>query len=319
MTIVLDPKTAALAACLSAICVPGSAEQLRIVALGDMPYGEPAEVNPIYEALIEEINAQPPDLVIHIGDTKSGSTPCSDEMLDQQLSYLNGFSAPTIYSPGDNEWTDCHREAAGAFDPLDRLAHIRLTYFADPARSFGSTSIEVTHQADAGYPENTRVMLGDLTVVAAHVVGSNNNFETRDQAASEEFFARDAANIDWLNASFDAAASARALVLAIHADMFGSGFNEADEETWVRHSGFANFGEVLKTRAAAFGKPILLVYGDSHVFKVHRPFPQGAPNLMALEVFGADDMHAVEISVDTATDAVFGFRPVLNPKMGLGG
>lgn len=57
--------------------LPAAAEPVRIVAPGDMPYGEPAEVYPAYEALIGAVNAADPALVIHIGDTKSGGTPCT--------------------------------------------------------------------------------------------------------------------------------------------------------------------------------------------------------------------------------------------------
>lgn len=303
------------AASLMALSLPAAAEPLRIFALGDMPYGEPAEVNPLFEALIAELNRREGDLAIHIGDTKSGGTPCSDEMLAQQHSYLDSFAAPLLYTPGDNEWTDCHRKAAGGFDPLERLDHIRGTYFAEPGMSFGQAPVAVQNQAAEGYPENARLVLNGIVVVTAHVVGSNNNLEARDVKAAEEFFARDAANIAWLNAAFDAAADAPALILAIQADMFEFDFNEFGDETWLRHSGFKAFGEALKTRAAAFGRPVLLVYGDSHIFRVTRPFPQTAPNITALEVFGEADMHAVEIIADPDTPEVFGFRPVYNPAL----
>src|SRR5690606_35598316 len=35
-----------------------------------------------------------------------------------------------VYTPGDNEWTDCHRSRAGGFDPLERLAALRSLFFA---------------------------------------------------------------------------------------------------------------------------------------------------------------------------------------------
>jgi hypothetical protein len=60
---------------------------------------------------------------------------------------------------------------------------------------------------------------------------------------------------------------------------------------------------------------VLLAFGDSHVFRVLRPFPETAPNVTALEVFGEADMHAVEVSVDTEDAAVFGYRPLLNPAL----
>lgn len=308
--------TLAFACTLTAL--PAAAETTRIVALGDMPYGEPAEVYPAFEALIGAVNAADPALVIHIGDTKSGSTPCSDAMLAEQRDYLNSFAAPVIYTPGDNEWTDCHREAAGGFDPLDRLARIRETYFADPAQSMGAEPVAVESQAEAGYPENTRLRIGGLLVVAVHVVGSNNNFEIRDPTAADEFFARNAAGLDWLDASFAAGGDAAAAIVAIHADMFEGGY-DAGDESWARHSGFADFGPALQQAAAGFGKPVLLIYGDSHVFKVDRPFPETAPALTALEVFGAEDMHAVEITADTGTPSVFAIRPLMNPALAPGG
>ncbi|ARE39938.1 putative transmembrane protein [Rhodovulum sp. P5] len=124
----------------TAICAAGTAamsEQFNFVLLGDVPYGKPETVFPPFEALIDQINATNPDLVVHIGDTKSGSTLCDNAMLDAQLGYLNSFTAPTLYSPGDNEWTDCHRPKAGGFDPLERLDYIRTTYYTEPGKSFG--------------------------------------------------------------------------------------------------------------------------------------------------------------------------------------
>ena len=184
------------------------AEPFTVVAYGDVPYGEPAEVYPPFEVLIETINGVDPRLAIHVGDTKSGSTPCSDEMLAEQLAYLGDVAAPVLYTPGGNEWTDCHREAAGGFDPLERLARIRETYFAEPGTSFGAEPMEVESQGGET-PENVRARVGDVLFVTAHVVGSNNNFQTRDVPAGEEFMARDAASTAWLDESFEGARSRR--------------------------------------------------------------------------------------------------------------
>jgi hypothetical protein len=41
--------------------------------------------------------------------------------------------------------------------------------------------------------------------------------------------------------------------------------------------------------------------------------------LTALEVFGDEDMHAVEVTVNTDTPSVFGFQPLLNPALTPGG
>ncbi len=305
----------ALPLALIAAATAASAEPFRFVALGDMPYGPPEEVYAPFETLLDTINARAPALVIHVGDTKSGGTPCSDQMLDDQLAYMNTLAAPVLYTPGDNEWTDCHRANAGGFDPLDRLDYIRRTYFADPSQSLGQATIAVESQAAAGYPENARMVFNDIMFVTAHVVGSNNNFEVRDPAAVEEFFARDAANVAWLRESFAAAGDAPALVLAIHANMFEFDWNEFGRANWLRHSGFQTFGTALKEEAAAFGKPVLLIYGDSHIFRQSRPFQAEAPNLMALEVPGAADMHAVEIGVDPDMPGIFSIAFLRNPAL----
>jgi len=210
-------KTLICAALLTSTIATAQAAEFKFVALGDKPYGKAEEVNPLYETLIETINARAPKLVLHVGDIKSGSTLCDDEMLDTQLGYLNSFESAVLYAPGDNEWTDCHREKAGGFDPLERLAYIRKTYFADPSMSLGKKPIAVQSQAIA----------------------------------------------------------------------------------------------------VEFDKPVLLVYGDSHIFRVTRPFPKTAPNITGLEVFGSADMHAVEVSVDTNDPAVFGFKSVYNPALPL--
>ena len=59
-----------------------------------------------------------------MGDTKAGSTSCSDESLRAHAAH---FERAVVYSVGDNEWTDCHRASNGSFDPPDRLALIRGT------------------------------------------------------------------------------------------------------------------------------------------------------------------------------------------------
>jgi hypothetical protein len=298
-----------------------NAEPFTFIALGDNPYGEPAAVNPPFEVLIDTINARKPAFSVHVGDFKSGSTPCDEAMMTSQLGYMNSFASALIYTPGDNEWTDCHREKAGKFDPLERLAYLRANFFGTAGKSLGAAPIDVEQQsvvmADkfATFVENRRFIKDEVMVMTAHVVGSNNNFEVRDPAAVAEFFERDAANVAWLENTFDAAIAGKtkAVVVAFQADMFEFDFNEFGDETFLRHSGFINFADALVKKSGEFGKPVLIVYGDSHHFRVTRPFPTTAGNIMALEVYGETDMNAVEVRVDANDPAVFSFTPVINP------
>ncbi len=310
--------SALVIACL-ALSTGATAAEFTFVALGDMPYGPREQAYPAFKALIAEINRRAPVFTIHIGDIKSGLDPCSDELLLEQLDFMNSFASALVYTPGDNEWTDCHRLLAGAYDPLDRLRFIRAHYFSK-AESLGGQPIRLERQADVmsgfePFVENSRFIWGDVWFVTAHVVGSNNNFEAVEGSdATEEFLARDKANRTWLVDSFDKAEDAEALVVAIHADMFGDGF-DPQQETFAPNSGYKRFAETLITKARSFGKPVLLLFGDSHVFRVFQPFPRSAGNLTAVEVYGAEHMHAVEIAVDPATVPMFTFAPLLNPAL----
>ncbi|HSQ81875.1 MAG TPA: hypothetical protein VLU54_12215 [Casimicrobiaceae bacterium] len=77
--------------------------------------------------LIGSINADPKlRLVMHVGDIHSGGMPCTDAGLDplpataapswnQGILDLSAqFRDPLVYTPGDNEWTDCHKKKEGA-------------------------------------------------------------------------------------------------------------------------------------------------------------------------------------------------------------
>lgn len=292
----------------------GSSENiLKVIALGDMPYGDPAIVYPPYEDLIGAINKRNPDLVIHVGDTKGGGA-CTDDILTDQLNYMNSFDAPVLYTPGDNEWTDCAIFTNGADDPLERLAFIRKTYFSDPGKSLGKSPITLEHQDTDGFPENARFMQDGIAVITAHIVGSNNNLEASNQDATAEFFSRSKASTDWLVNSFQWAKNSDVVVVAIHADMFEFDFNELDDEGWLRHSGYAHFGSALQKAARDFGKPVLLIFGDSHKHRVFQPFPKYAPNITAIEVYGYRDMHAVEISIKPNSKTPFEVSPVWNPR-----
>lgn len=296
-----------LAAC-TAVTAPQD-DALRFVALGDAPYGKPSEVDAPYRALIQNINATAPPLVIHVGDLH-GHLTCGNDRLDQLRGYMNEVTAPVLYTPGDNEWTDCAETEAGPFDPLERLAYIRKTYFKG-GMSLGAEPVRLSTQARRGYPENARHMVGNVGFITVHVVGSNNNFKPDNLAGVKEFMARNAADVAWLEESFDALKDADAIVVALHADMFSplSGFSKG----WHSMSPFRDIGVTLGQQSSKLEKPVLLLYGDSHEFKSFQPFPKYRPFLHAIEVFGYPDIKAIEISVDPDARKPFRVTRIIAP------
>ncbi|MGH9202154.1 MAG: hypothetical protein ACRD2A_13075, partial [Vicinamibacterales bacterium] len=198
-------------------------ERFEFVALGDMPYKLPDDYKR-FEALIAAINGLKPAFSIHIGDIKSGSSPCTDENLTRIRDYFKTFQQPLIYTPGDNEWTDCHREKAGKFDPLERLAFVRNLFFPD-SKSQGAAPIDVIRQADvSGHKdlvENARWSHGGVLFATVDVVGSNNGFE-RTLASATEYFVRNAANTAWIDETFAMAKrdGQKAVVVAFQANPY---------------------------------------------------------------------------------------------------
>src|SRR5262245_59099930 len=84
--------------------------------IGDTPYGQPQIEN--FTNDLAEINAAPNvSLVMHLGAIKNGSTVCSTEYFEQIRADFDLFEDPLAYTPGDNEWTDCHRANNGAYWP----------------------------------------------------------------------------------------------------------------------------------------------------------------------------------------------------------
>ena len=291
------------------------AQPFRFVALGDMPYNIPDDYVR-YERLIRDINKIKPSFTIFIGDTKSGSSPCSDEYNLIVKKYFDQFSEPLIYSIGDNEWTDCHRPNAGSYDPIERLQGVRKTFFGS-AMSLGKRRLQLSRQADldiryAKYVENSMWVKNHFLFVNLHIPGSNNNFE-RDDSAKQEYYSRNQANLSWIDEAFKLATSKKysGIVLFYQADMFYSPTQATDLT-----SGYRDTLQTLTTHAQAFKKPVLLIHGDSHRLIIDQPLKSIEQknileNVLRLQVMGAEQVQAVEVQVNPAAQQPFSFTPIL--------
>ena len=291
------------------------AQSFSFVALGDLPYGSETQAYPTYRALIGTINKMQPPFSIHVGDVKSGSTLCSDQELQAQTGHFKMFEAAVVYTPGDNEWTDCHRANNGAYDPQERLQALRQRFFTT-GQSLGKLPLPLQnqstlHPAHAKFIENQRWLYQQVLFVTLHIVGSNNNFEVRDPSAVAEFFERDKANVAWIRDAFAFAqqSSAKALVFSMQADVFES---KSNWEDFPGHSGFrTSIGDTLLPLAAGSAIPVLLIHGDSHIFRFDQPFSlhkKRLQNLTRLIVPGASDVRAVHVTVDVGQQMPFAVR-----------
>lgn len=309
-------------ACLSTLPVAAAGpDAFEFAAFGDVPYKIPGDY-PAVDRLIAAINASKPAFTLHVGDVKSGSAPCTDEVLKKAFDQMQTVEGPLVYTIGDNEWVDCHRKDAGGFDPRERLKKVREIFFAQPGKSLGKNPMPLESQGItvpefATYVENTRFEKNGVVFTGVHVPGSNNGFETIDPVAgAQEFAARDKANVAWINSSFTRAkaSGAKAMVMFLQAD-----FDEArfPNKNMPRQSGFNNTLNAIEAGARLLGKPVLLIHGDEHFFSVGpllnvrgKPIP-GVTNLM---LYGESQIHGVKVTVDPDSAGVFGFVPLIVPE-----
>jgi hypothetical protein len=247
-------------------------------------------------------------MVLHVGDIKSGSTQCTDEYFQTMFSLFGTFKDPLVYTPGDNEWTDCHRPNNGGYDPLERLTAVRQVFFAEPGTTLGGRNKQVLTQPS--YPENQLWLQSRVAFSTVHVVGSQNNLapwtnETPAQrdARMAEANARIAAAIQWIDATFALAQAddAAGVVLTMQADTFF-----AENET---SPGFAAIVSRLEQRATQFTRPVLLIQGDTHDYLIDTPLA-GAPNLTRVVVEGETASEWLRVTVNPRTPRVFSWERV---------
>jgi hypothetical protein len=316
---------------------PAASSRFEVALWGDVPYTSAGTgtATPKVPNLITHMNAANPAFTIFNGDTKDGSSMCTDAIISAQVrERFNSIAAPTIYTPGDNEWTDCHRTNNGGHDPLERLNYIRRTLF-NTADSFGQRKLPLEHQgAPAGpYSENTRWVYNNIVFATLHVVGSNNNKITaanclasnskRTQAQCDdgnvEYMERDAMNLAWLRRSFDLAKQLNSpgIMLTIQAN---PGFDLPDTTTNEREAasvdGFNGFLQTLIQETRAFSGQVVLVHGDSHYFRIDMPLLDPnrlLTNFTRVETFGSANAHWVKAIVDPASKQVFKFEPMIVP------
>ncbi len=307
---------------------------------GDQFYSDDAQIRTLRtQQTVDSLNTHDLAFTLFTGDTKNGHLPCSDKSIGEDvLTIFNALKMPTIYSLGDNEWTDCHRTSNGGYDPIERLEYLRKTFFSKTL-SQGVNPIRMQRQVliDGSLSENSRYVKNNVGFVALSIPGSNNNFVAtlkqcqKDsnrsiedcERANAEYRARNVRNITWLKASFEEARLKRysGVVILIQADIFfpyelsDGGFKEDFLPGLDDNNGYTDFYLTLQNETQHFDGQVLLVHGDSHYFKIDKPMYDDDGRLTAnftrIQVFGDKDNSWVKVIVDPNEDNVFTFKPII--------
>jgi len=323
-------------------------ETYAIGLWGDLPYSDVQALTGVPN-LIADMNKQELAFTVHDGDLKAGNgtpgsvtpTICSDALYTQALGFFNSLKAPAILTPGDNDWTDCDRPSNGGFLSLERLDHERALFFNTPF-SLGQRRMRLEVQSTplclgvsgpAPCVENRRWTFGGVTYVTLNIQGSCNNLcDTNPDPL--EYAARNTANIAWMKESFDAAKTrgSAAIMIVAQADpgwdkSTGVGAPLRDPKTLVETDGlpdgFHDFLVALRDEVIAFQKPVAYVHGDSHYFRVDRPFldAQGRrlENFTRVETFGdnqangTNDVNWLKVFVNARSREVFSYQAQIVP------
>ena len=293
--------------------LPVPTSSFAFATLGDAPYYPWEDIK--YRVVLKDLNAQDLAFVIHVGDIIWH--PCSDDLYRRALNRFDHLNHPVIYTPGDNEWTDCWEEGSGSFHPLDRLQRLREIFFTPPGRSIGGTPIPLESQGqDTSYTEfveNTRWMSHGFLFVCVNLPGSRNArdpFPQRTKLDDDAADRRTLAGAAWLEDTF-AEAEARGavgVILSFHGD---PGLAALADDAY--RQAYDPFLEVLENESAAFGKPVLVIHGDEHEYRVDHPLTQRSTgrhldNVTRLEVPGSPRVGWVRVIVTPGSKDLFRFE-----------
>jgi hypothetical protein len=299
---------------------PDSANTLTLAVYGDAPYGTTPTDTAEFEAtpaFIASINSDPKvDLVVHVGDIHSGKQFCTEAYDRAVFALWTAFKDPLVYTPGDNEWSDCHKpaEGGGAYnktshqidyvrdvggnpvdyaggDPIANLSLVRSIFYPNPGVTLGGRKKEVfsqaqffdasNHPTDGKFVENVLWVQSKILFVAVDLPGGSNNDQdiwygapTMSPAQASEVLERTGADLRWLDTAFALAQNdpeIQAVVIVAQADMW-------DPEKGPAHqAGYEPFVQDIAQHTSAFGKPVLMLNGDSHVYRSDNPLSATDP------------------------------------------
>lgn len=188
--------------------------------------------------------------------------------------------------------------------------------------------------------ENRRWTLGGVTYATLDIQGTCNNRCDSNAGGGDadqaEYAARNAADIAWMQGTFNEAKALRAAAV-MFISQADPGFNDdqvqgaptrnpltlVEDDAQAATDGFGDFLRALRDQVIAFRKPVVYVHGDSRYFRIDKPLENSAgqrlENFTRLETFGDhaengnNDVNWVKVLVDASSREVFSFQPQIVP------
>ena len=286
-------------------------------------YFPPGAARQAWLSVIDDINNSESELNMYIGDigtpldglAKDGYASLCDvdngTELTDKINNLKSFKQPLVYTPGDNEWSQCYQNYSfgpsvtnypDTFDlnPITQLEKIRSLAFPSADHSLGA-SRQVKLRRHEGYPELVMFIYGNILFMTLHIPQDDNcpqysyvagsNVLTTDSTCAE-FTGRHQANLFWIEEGFREAqrANVRGLYLGEHADLYisedgtFSQYNSCDGSTYASYTDVI---EKINQQSLLYPKiEVLVVSGDAHVLRFGNRYANR--KIKTLTVYGSD-------------------------------
>lgn len=247
--------------------------------LGDVPYSPEGERHLVRDlaGLSEESEIE---FVVHLGDIKTGRTPCVAAVYENVAALLRRSPRPLFILPGDNEWNDC----------ADPEAAWRL-WTASFSRFEQAWPLPFQVRRQPGRDENFAFVYRDVLFIGLNLVGGR----VQDE---EEWRRRHGDNLDWVRAQLAAGgAGVRRAVVFGHARPSRS---------------HAEFFRDLEAEARRFGGPVLYAHGDGHHWKRNPLVPEG--HVEAVQVDDGNRAPPVKVTVSSDPGRPFSFDRRLDSR-----
>jgi hypothetical protein len=324
-----------------------------VAVFGDAPYGtsptDHAQLD-ASPAFIDSINRDPDvELVLHVGDIHSGKQYCTEAYDRAIFDLWRRFADPLVYTPGDNEWSDCHKaaEGGGVFnaatqkidyvldaqgnpvdyangDPIANLALVRSIFFPRTGVTLGQRAKLVLSQAELPSPghasdrrfvENVMWIQSGVLFVTINLPGGSNNDADVWYGAPAPSAAQQQEIAERTGA--DLRWLDLAFAVAKTADLAGVVI-QAQADMWdpekgaAHQAGYEPFVQRIATRTVELGRPVLMLNGDSHVFLSHNPLSPADPLAYLHPGYDVPNFH--RIVVHGSTFPLEWLKLIIDPK-----
>lgn len=306
------------------LCSYSPRYETKFAVFGDMPYDAKAANDStisdkdvlekdIIPRLKENAKSKTLDFLVHVGDFgrpeavylhKPEFSSCSEQGRKRAFDQMERTDLPYIYTPGDNDWIDCMR-AGFDFHDVKAIKNKLIKSYINNKSINSAKSLNIEHtESEANVTWN----LKGVRFATLHMIGSDNGYAGHT-GSWDEVETRQKQNLKTLAKVFEDARNenSSAVVIFFHVDAFVGGADESRtlEQICYDNQYYSEFCKQLKSKTIDFGKPVLIVHGDTNAYCYDKPFGDRV-NLFRLNTTG--DFAKIDaniVTINTNNDGAF--------------